>query len=333
MPTTAVPPTIPGDILVTSALANRIKVEDAMDMGNEGTLFVLQGANATTANTEGGSLSVLSGTGTGTAYGGDIDIQTGAGGTTGESGSLTISTANSATGGGRVDIITGSATSATGNGGQFEIELGDGRGGGGFAMQTGNGTVFDGGSFEIACGDGVDDGGSFEFVCGDGGDRGGSCEILCGDGGTGNGGDVFIESGTSTSASGGFIRLTPGTGPSGTGRIDFRGPLTITKSAVTQLTDIGTGVIANGGAGVITTVANPGILTTDCDSFTVTNDQILSTDSVMLSIIGWAGTIDGTTGIPSVVVTDIATGSFKIVVCNAGDSTLTGQLKILFVII
>ena len=61
----AVPPTIPGDITVSSVEADRLKVDSAIDMGSEGSLFVLQGANAITPDTEGGSLSILSGTGTG----------------------------------------------------------------------------------------------------------------------------------------------------------------------------------------------------------------------------------------------------------------------------
>ena len=101
------------------------------------------------------------------------------------------------------------------------------------------------------------------------------------------------------------------------------------KGAATQDTSITTEVALNAASGIVTTVS----ATTAADassSFTVTNTSVLATSIVLANIVNYAGT----DGVPSVIVEDIAAGSFKITIYN-GHSTdaLNGVLKIGFVVL
>lgn len=98
--------------------------------------------------------------------------------------------------------------------------------------------------------------------------------------------------------------------------------VTITKSTVTQATDINTAVTLNASAGVITTVT-PDTLAQVSDTFTVNNTSVLATSVVIAHIVDYGGAY-GTNGLPVVNVDNIAAGSFDIVILNADMDTALG---------
>ena len=96
------------------------------------------------------------------------------------------------------------------------------------------------------------------------------------------------------------------------------------KSAVTQLTNIGTGVTLTSQCGVIIT-RSATAAAQSLQSFTATNANVTTDSIVLANIIGY----DGTTGLPQVYVDDIVSGSFKVTIQNNSTSaSLNGVLKI-----
>lgn len=106
--------------------------------------------------------------------------------------------------------------------------------------------------------------------------------------------------------------------------------LTLPSTGVTQLTDINTGVTIDSASGIITTVTS----TTGADAidvFTVTNSAVLATSKVLVSVMSYGGAI---TSIPIVYTTNVAAGSFDVVVANGGVVALdTTPLEIAFMVV
>lgn len=105
-------------------------------------------------------------------------------------------------------------------------------------------------------------------------------------------------------------------------------PSVYNKANVTQITSETTGVTVNANTGVITTFA----LTTAAQAktvFTVTNSVVTTDSLISVSLIY----DEAAAGIPVVSVSDVANGSFKIIIANA-DATLAldDLAKIVFTI-
>ena len=114
------------------------------------------------------------------------------------------------------------------------------------------------------------------------------------------------------------------------GSFVFTNP-TITKSTVTQITSITTGVTANASAGVITTVALTTAAGASESPFTVTNSAVL-----LSSVIGCqVEYANGKTGFPVILIEAVTTGSFKVRIKNitTGVEALNDVIKIHFVVL
>lgn len=99
----------------------------------------------------------------------------------------------------------------------------------------------------------------------------------------------------------------------------------ITKSTVTQITNISTAVSVNASAGVITTVSSTLAANTNA-TFTVNNNKVDADSVVLANICNYSGT-----GYPVLHVHDIQAGSFKIVLRNVSDAAaFNAVLKINF---
>ena len=98
---------------------------------------------------------------------------------------------------------------------------------------------------------------------------------------------------------------------------------------VTQITSITTGVTVSALNGVITTVSST-LAANAKTSFTVTNANVLAGSKILVSV----EYDEAATGIPVVGVSDIADGSFKLVLSNgAGTDALNNVVKIHYLII
>ena len=98
---------------------------------------------------------------------------------------------------------------------------------------------------------------------------------------------------------------------------------------VTQGTNITTAVTVDAHSGIITTVS----ATTAADAksvFTVNNDVVTTSSKILVSV----QYDEAATGIPVVSVSDIAAGSFKVIIANAHSSAaLNAVVKVHFTII
>jgi hypothetical protein len=98
---------------------------------------------------------------------------------------------------------------------------------------------------------------------------------------------------------------------------------------VTQGTSITTGVTVNALNGIITTVSST-LAANARTSFTVTNPNVVAGSKILVSV----QYDEAATGIPVVGVSDIAAGSFKVVLSNAaGVDALNNVLKVHYLII
>ena len=99
----------------------------------------------------------------------------------------------------------------------------------------------------------------------------------------------------------------------------------------TQSTSITTGVTINAKKGVITTQsATAGAAGATPQTFTVTNNTVSAGKVVKAFIVDYAGTI-ATNGNPFIIVDNITTNAFDIIISNAhGTNALSGVLKIAF---
>ena len=68
-------------------------------------------------------------------------------------------------------------------------------------------------------------------------------------------------------------------------------------------------------------------------TYTLSNTYIRSTSVVLVSVVGYSGTYDGTAGFPCVSVGSIATGSCTIVLFNPDAASLVGAVKVGFLVI
>ena len=104
--------------------------------------------------------------------------------------------------------------------------------------------------------------------------------------------------------------------------------LNVTKSSVTQLTNITTAVTINSSAGVITTVSST-LASNSSATFTVNNSKVEADSIVLANVCDYDGT-----GNPVLHINDVAAGSFKIVLRNVSDSAaFNGVLKINFAVL
>ena len=96
-------------------------------------------------------------------------------------------------------------------------------------------------------------------------------------------------------------------------------PPILTGTTVTQTGSETTTVVANAGSGVISTFgAN---LASDAKAeFIVTNDQVSASSMVMVNVVNWPGTWDGSAGIPVATLGTITSGQFTIVLHNTDDA-------------
>ena len=97
---------------------------------------------------------------------------------------------------------------------------------------------------------------------------------------------------------------------------------------VTQITSITTAVTVNALNGIITTVSST--LAANLKTFfTVTNPNVLAGSKILVSV----QYDEVATGIPVVGVSDIAAGSFKVVLSNGGSAALNNVVKVHYLII
>ena len=97
---------------------------------------------------------------------------------------------------------------------------------------------------------------------------------------------------------------------------------------VTQGTSITTPVTLNTFNGVITTVSST-LAANAKTFFTVNNTNVVAGSRILVSV----EYDEAATGIPVVGVSDIATGSFKIVLSNGGNAALNNVVKVHFLIL
>ena len=102
----------------------------------------------------------------------------------------------------------------------------------------------------------------------------------------------------------------------------------VIKSTVTQLVDATTAVTLNASAGIVTTFAET-VAANGTQAFTVNNTFVGTDTLVLASVQDYAGT----TGLPTVIVDNIASNSFSLVVQNGGSAALNGVLKISFLVV
>ena len=97
---------------------------------------------------------------------------------------------------------------------------------------------------------------------------------------------------------------------------------------VTQTGTITTGVTVDALNGKITTV--PSTLAADTvTGFTVTNPNVVAGSKILVSL----DYDHAATGIPVVFVSDVAAGSFKVVLSNGGNAALNNVVKVHYLII
>jgi len=97
---------------------------------------------------------------------------------------------------------------------------------------------------------------------------------------------------------------------------------------VTQLTSITTAVTLNTFNGVITSVSST-LAANAKTFFTVNNSNVTSTSRIIVS----AEYDEAATGIVVLGVSDIAAGTFKVVISNGGNAALNNVVKVHFMII
>jgi len=97
---------------------------------------------------------------------------------------------------------------------------------------------------------------------------------------------------------------------------------------VTQLTSITTAVTVNALNGIVTTVSST-LAANAKTFFTVNNLNVVAGSKILVSV----QYDEAATGIPVVGVSDIAAGSFKVVLSNGGSAALNNVVKVHYLII
>jgi hypothetical protein len=100
------------------------------------------------------------------------------------------------------------------------------------------------------------------------------------------------------------------------------------NGTVTQLTSITTAVTLNAFNGIITTVSST-LAANAKTFFTVNNSNVTTTSRIIVS----AQYDESATGIVVLGVSDIAAGSFKVVISNGGNAALNNVVKVHFMVI
>lgn len=88
--------------------------------------------------------------------------------------------------------------------------------------------------------------------------------------------------------------------------------VTLTKGIVTQASSITTGVTLNSPGGEIVTVSLTTAASTTAGTFTVTNSYVKADSLVLANVVDYTGS----TGFPTILIDDVAAGSFKVTVRN-----------------
>ena len=102
----------------------------------------------------------------------------------------------------------------------------------------------------------------------------------------------------------------------------------VIKDTVTQLVDPSTAVVLNAAAGIVTMFTST-LAANGFQAFTVTNSYVGAGTIVLTSVQDYSGT----TGLPSVIVDNIAEGTFQIVLQNGGSAALNGIVKVSFLVV
>jgi len=102
----------------------------------------------------------------------------------------------------------------------------------------------------------------------------------------------------------------------------------VIKDTVTQLVDPSTAVVLNAAAGIVTMFTST-LAASGFQAFTVTNSYVGAGTIVLASVQDYSGT----TGLPSVIVDNIAEGTFQIVLQNGGAAALNGIVKVSFLVV
>ncbi len=102
----------------------------------------------------------------------------------------------------------------------------------------------------------------------------------------------------------------------------------VIKGTVTQLVDPSTAVVLNAAAGIVTMFTST-LAASGFQAFTVTNSYVGAGTIVLASVQDYSGT----TGLPGVIVDNIAEGTFQIVLQNGGSAALNGIVKVSFLVV
>jgi len=102
----------------------------------------------------------------------------------------------------------------------------------------------------------------------------------------------------------------------------------VIKDTVTQLVDPSTAVVLNAAAGIVTMFTST-LAASGFQAFTVTNSYVGAGTIVLASVQDYSGT----TGLPGVIVDNIAEGTFQIVLQNGGSAALNGIVKVSFLVV
>ena len=97
---------------------------------------------------------------------------------------------------------------------------------------------------------------------------------------------------------------------------------------ITQGVNITTAVTVDANNGIITTVSST--LAANAKTFFTVNNSVVTTGSKILVSVQYD---EAATGIPVVGVSDITTGSFKVVLSNGGNAALNNVVKVHFIVI
>ena len=119
---------------------------------------------------------------------------------------------------------------------------------------------------------------------------------------------------------------------SGSGKMGYIGKRKSPPPSVTQITDATTAVVLNGSFGVIVGITQT--LAADAMiSFTLTNSYIQAGSVVLVNVVGYSGTYNGTAGFPVVSVGTVANGSCLIQLFNPDAASLVGIVTFAFQVI
>lgn len=232
-----------------------------LEMGTEALTTIVRAPTATSADTSGARIDLISGSGNGAASGGNTHI------TAGDSGS-------GATGaGGDVKLDAGDAVSTNGAGGAIRLTAGNGTGSG-----VGGDIVMTGGAKGAGAGDAGDisitGGSSIISATGDGGSVTISGGGSTGAGG-GDGGDLTLNAGDSTNSNGGDVLINSGDGNTNAGNVVITASTTGTTNGDIRLVSGGVTYTKTGATTTSSGAMNLGSTSADLTLQTTTSGNIV----------------------------------------------------------